>query len=177
MKNYRTAKGGDDVLSPPGYVAAMSDGQPWQSENSFLNAVLVSVQRREKKLLDSLVKAGVSFSIQTEPSPSRKIIIISNGEVAGFVTYRGSSVPRDIATRVVVALATLAGKSMESVVSVKNRKPVVPRNTVSVEQPATKNVPGSDEAPRALPQETLVSLEDYVPPKGSTPLRLGTKLS
>ena len=99
--------------SPRGYVDAMSQGKVWRSRNGYLNAVLVSVWKREGRLLDRSVDQGITFDIDEK---NRRIFLLKDGEVVGVVSYRGGQLPRSVATRVLHALEERAGVSGKKVV-------------------------------------------------------------
>ena len=99
--------------SPRGYVDAMSQGKVWRSRNGYLNAVLVSVWKREGRLLDRSVDQGITFDIDEK---NRRIFLWEDREVVGVVSYRGGQLPRAVATRVLHALEERAGVSGKKVV-------------------------------------------------------------
>ena len=162
MKNGETG-------GPTGYVAAMAKDQPWESENTFLNAVLVSVMRREKKMFEVFVKQGGTFEIIPELNPSRRILVYSKGTIVGVVSYRGNSVPREIATRVLVVLYEFSGRRTQlQTPSEDKRGDMTEKRTTGQPKPEMENNKADEYG--SLPKDTVEDLNSYRPPTGFTPI-------
>ena len=136
--------------APRGYVEAMSKGQPWRSEDGFLNATLVSVLKRAPAQL-SLATQRFDFKTINDGVLPRKIFVSAKEDksLVASVTIRKSSAPRVAATMLMAALTELVGGGVKGN---RGKKPTIP---------ARVDVP--EDLPAGFPTQSGVEdLDTYV---------------
>jgi len=91
----------------PAYSAArIAKGKPWETGDSFVNAVLVSIWRRNEVVLTDFVTRGYRIEAGTAALGGNALLIFRREDLVAKIVYKGTSVRR-VTPKLRVALSTL----------------------------------------------------------------------